>query len=147
VLHLLAKRIKKLERKLVKDSNSKTATIHNSKLSLKGLKRRVERLEKIVERNQAPTKPSTKSCLRLLLPEAKQWHNIGVLLGVTESKLEQIEADYPGNCQECVREMIKSWLKIVDPKPTWKDLAEAVEVINPVLAKKILKTNKPTNGY
>ncbi|MCG8622335.1 MAG: death domain-containing protein, partial [Proteobacteria bacterium] len=70
-------------------------------------------------------------------PEAKHWHNIGSLLEISETTLEQIEADYPGDCQQCVREMIKSWLKQVDPPPSWKDLAEAIQIINPYLAKKI----------
>ena len=109
-------------------------------MTLKQLKRRVEIIERKVRRNQeTDTKLSNKSCLKFLLPEAKHWHNIGILLGVSEQTLEQIESDYPSSCTECVREMIKSWLKQVEPKPTWKDLAEAVQVVNPSLSKKILE--------
>ena len=109
----------------------------DTELSLHQLKRRVEKLEKKRNKNQQ-TKPKLSTCLRFLLPEAKHWHNIGSLLEISETTLEQIEADYPGDCQQCVREMIKSWLKQVDPPPSWKDLAKAVEIINPCLAKKIL---------
>ena len=109
----------------------------DTELSLHQLKRRVEKLEKKSNKNQQ-TKPKLSTCLKLLLPEAKHWHNIGSLLEVSETTLEQIEADYPGDCQQCVREMIKSWLKQVDPPPSWRDLTEAVQIINPCLAKKIL---------
>jgi hypothetical protein len=97
----------------------------------------VEKLEKKSNKNRR-TKPKLSTCLKLLLPEAKHWHNIGSLLEISEQTLEQVETDYPGDCQQCVREMIKSWLKQVDPPPSWKDLAEAVQIINPCLAKKIL---------
>jgi BMFP domain-containing protein YqiC len=109
----------------------------DTELSLHQLKRRVEKLEKKSNRSQQ-TKPKLSTCLKFLLLEAKHWHNIGSLLEISEQTLEQIEADYPGDCQQCVREMIKSWLKQVDPPPSWKDLAEAVQIINPDLAKKIL---------
>ena len=100
----------------------------------------MEKLENQVKRRQQEsTKLSTRTCLKFLLPEAKNWHNIGVLLGLSESTLEQIECDYPGRCQDCVREMIKSWLKQMEPQPTWKDLAEAVGVVNPSLSKKIVE--------
>ena len=87
--------------------------------------------------NQQAKKLSTKNCLKFLLPEAKHWHNIGIMLEVPEKTLEQIEADYHSDCQQCVREMIKSWLKQVDPPPSWEDLAEAVNEFNPSLARKI----------
>ena len=109
----------------------------DTELSLHKLKQRVEKLEKKRNKNQQ-TKPKLSTCLKFLLREAKHWHNIGSLLEISETTLEQIEADYPGDCQQCVREMIKSWLKQVDPPPSWKDLAEAVQIINPGLAEKIL---------
>ena len=98
----------------------------------------MEKLEKVVKKHNQWTQPKLSTCLKLLLPEARHWHNIGSLLEVPELTLEQIEADYPGDCQQCIREMIKSWLKQVDPPPSWKNLADAVQVINPCLAKKIL---------
>ena len=113
---------------------------HFSRLSLKQLQRRVERIEHHLSKQNQQAKPKlcTKYCLKFLLPEAKKWHNIGIMLEVPEQKLEQIEADYPGDCQQCAREMIKCWLKQVDPPPSWKSLAEAVSVFNPSLAKKIV---------
>ena len=116
-------------------------TAQQSRLSLKQIQRRVERIERHLKKQnqQAKLELSAKNCLKFLLPVAKYWHNIGVLLGIDpDLTLEQIEADYPGDCQQCVREMIKSWLKQVDPPPSWKDLAEAVHECNPCLAKKII---------
>ena len=105
----------------------------------KQLKQRLERLEKKIESRNQLIKPKLSICLRFLLPEARHWHNIGTLLEIPEPTLEQIETDYPGDYQQCVREMIKSWLKQVNPPPSWKSLADAVQTINPCLAKKILK--------
>ena len=115
-------------------------TVEQSRLSLKQLRHRVERIERHLnkKKQQAKVKLSTKQCLKFLLPEARKWHNIGIMLDVPETTLEQIEADYPGDCQQCVREMIKSWLKQVNPPPTWKDLVDAVQIINPSLATKIM---------
>ncbi|MCG8624677.1 MAG: death domain-containing protein [Proteobacteria bacterium] len=112
-----------------------------SRPSLKRIQRRVERIERHLKKQnqQAKLELSAKNCLKFLLPVAKHWHNIGILLGIDpDLTLEQIEADYPDDCQQCVREMIKSWLKQVDPPPSWKDLAEAVREFNPSLAKKIV---------
>lgn len=83
---------------------------------------------------------STRSCLRFLIPEAKHWHNIGVLLGVPDLTLESIEEHYSSDSQHCVREMLKSWLKQTDPPPSWKDLADAVKLYNPSLANKIVNS-------
>ena len=136
----LSRKIKKLERQL--DCEIPETRSREAKLSLKQLQQRVDRLEKkLRSKNQQDSLAlCTKSCLKFLLSEAKHWHNIGILLAVPESTLEQIETDYPGDCQQCVREMIKSWLKQVDPPPSWKDLAQAVSTVNPNLAKKITKS-------
>ena len=72
------------------------------------------------------------------MPEAKNWPIIGTLLDIPEQILDQIEVDHPEDCRKCVRVMIKSWLKQVDPPPSWQELAEAVHEVNPSLAKKIM---------
>lgn len=43
-----------------------------------------------------------------------------------------------------MREMVKCWLKQVDPQPTWTDLAQAIKYINPKLSTRILKMS---NGH
>ena len=144
-LRSLDRRITKIELQL--KLNCEETTAQQSRLSLKQIQRRVERIERHLKKQnqQAKLELSAINCLKFLLPVAKHWHNIGVLLGIDpDLTLEQIEADYPGDCQQCVREMIKSWLKQVDPPPSWKDLAEAVQIINPQLGRKIL--NSGTNA-
>lgn len=104
-------------------------------MSLKQLKKRVERLESKVKHKNSHV-PKLPKCLKLLLPVAKHWHNIGIFLEVSETTLEQIEADYD-HCSDCVREMIKQWLKQVNPRPTWNALAGAVQAFDSGLVKKI----------
>ena len=137
-IRVFERKIRKIEYQL--KLNCEETTVQQSRVSLKQLQRRVERIEHHLKKQnqQAKVKLSTKHCLKFLLPEAKHWHNIGIMLGVSETTLEQIEADYHGDCQQCVREMIKSWLKQIDPPPSWKDLAESVREFNPSLAKKIV---------
>ena len=134
----LARRISKIERHL--KLNCEETTAQQSRLSLKQLQHRVERIEHhLKKRNQqAKVSLSPKHCLKFLLPEAKNWQIIGTLLDIPETILDRIEADHPSNCQQCVREMIKHWLKQVDSPPSWKDLAEAVHEVNPSLAKTIM---------
>ena len=112
-----------------------------SKLSLKQLTQRLERLErKVKNRNSQQTHQlSTATCLKFLLPVAADWQNIGVFLNVSDSDLKQIELDYSGRCRDCVHEMIRKWLKQVNPAPTWKYLAEAVETVDPSISEMILK--------
>ena len=157
-LKQLQRRIERLEYKVMKQNQQedpqqqtsisspgiqKETIIQQSRVSLKGLQRRVKRIEHhLKKQNQLKTEVelSTKNCLKLLLPEAKNWQNIGTLLEIPEEILDRIEAEYPSSCHLCVREMIKAWIKQVDPPPSWKNLAEAVREFNPSLAKKIIDT-------
>ena len=138
-LSTLHKRIKKLERFLSFGDN--TIQQQSRKLSLKQLQQRVERLERKVknQNSQKVHQLSTATCLKFLLPIAADWQNIGVFLQISDSDLKQIESDYSGRCRDCVREMIRKWLKQVNPTPSWKNLTEAVEVVDPSVAERILK--------
>ena len=128
--------------------NCEETTVQQSRLSLKLLQRRVERIEHHLKKQnqQAKVTLTVKNCLKLLLPEAKNWQIIGTLLEIPEEVLDQIEADHPSNCHLCVRKVIKAWLKQVDPPPSWKNLAEAVCEFNPSLAKKIIDTTVNENA-
>ena len=107
-LSILCKRIRKLEQLL----NCEDSTIQLShKLSLKQLRQRVEKLERIVKSQnsqEAEHQLSTPACLKFLLPIASDWQNVGVFLKISDSDLKQIESDYFGRCRDCVREMIRS---------------------------------------
>ena len=67
-----------------------------------------------------------------------RWRNIGLLLGLDNEILRKIETEYRGIPDDCLREMLCLWLKQVNPQPSRKALAEAVEAYDPTLAKQIL---------
>ena len=77
-----------------------------------------------------------KQAFKTLIPLAYTWYNIGTLLEITDGKLKSIECD-KRDTYDCLREMLSSWLKQIDPPPTWSDLAEAVEHFDPSIAEKI----------
>lgn len=74
--------------------------------------------------------------LKELLPLSIGWENIGALLGIPYEELEVIAHNW-NIPSDCLREMIKVWLKMVDPEPTWERLVEAVEIIYPQQAQVI----------
>ena len=78
---------------------------------------------------------------RTLYPIAREWENIGTLLCISPDQLSNIGHDYDG-AQNCLREMVKLWLKQVTIRPTWQSLACAVSVIDPKIALKISETYK-----
>lgn len=75
-------------------------------------------------------KPLKLSILfRELMPLASKWQNLGALLDISEEKLDAIKRNNLNQVEDCLRDMISTWLKI-DPQPTWKGVVEAVEVID-----------------
>jgi hypothetical protein len=72
---------------------------------------------------------------------ADKWENIGIMLVIEEGQLNKVKSDNAGNSGNCLREMLKIWLKRVDPKPSWPSMAEALEVLEEQsLAEHIRKT-------
>ena len=57
---------------------------------------------------------------------ASNWENIGILLNVDDGHLSKIKADYRGESGDCLREMLRVWLKKVDTLPSWKMIVEAL---------------------
>ena len=55
-----------------------------------------------------------------------KWYDIGIELEISTGTLKSIKAMYDGP-SECLREMLDTWLKQVDPKPSWKVLITALE--------------------
>lgn len=63
---------------------------------------------------------------------------IGILLDIDDSQLDTIEADHPKDCNTCLYKMLKKWLKMVKPEPSWITVVEALKAINnPKLAQKV----------
>ena len=82
-------------------------------------------------------KPQLAKALKLLIPVAKEWQNIGTILELKEEDLESI-ADHSNSDTNCLREMLKLWLSQEDPVPSWEALAETLEPFNAVVAAKVM---------
>ena len=84
-----------------------------------------------------------------MLSDCVDWFGLGVQLGLKYSRLREIEIERQRNVQRCRMDMIASWLgkedKVIKKGgPTWKQLIEALRVINEIgLGEKIYeKTTK-----
>ena len=75
------------------------------------------------------------TAFKLVVPLASEWENIGLCLGL--SNIEDSIKASARTAPSCLRETLKLWLNRVDPPPTWKELAEAVEPFNSDIAAKI----------
>ena len=63
--------------------------------------------------------------------------NIGVMLSLDHGYLAAIQSRCRGNPDDCLREMLKEWLRQTNPPPTKSALIDVVEGYNPSLAEKI----------
>ena len=86
----------------------------------------------------AAGRPQLSKAFKMLIPIAKEWQNIGVLLELTDQDLKSIAADGDNDINH-LREMLRLWLSQVDPPPSWEALSEAVEPFDPLIAAKLLK--------
>ena len=84
------------------------------------------------------TKPPKMSVLlkELLNKVSAKWENIGLLLDLEIGQLDAIKSGHR-DPHECFREMLKLWLKQVDPLPTWSAIIEAIEVEYKSLAEEL----------
>ena len=85
--------------------------------------------------------PTLSETFRILFPIAHEWENIGTLLALPSNQLSNIKNDNDG-VQNCLREMVKLWLKQVTIRPTWQSLEDAVSFIDQRVALKISETYK-----
>jgi hypothetical protein len=81
-------------------------------------------------------KPELKDLLRELYTGASdKWFNIGVLLDIDPGRLDAIKTAENHTPQNCLREMLRIWLKGVSPPPSWATIADAIESLgDPSLA-------------
>ena len=62
-----------------------------------------------------------------LVSDAKpKWFELGFQLQIREVELEVIEKENSA-VQACFRKMLSTWLKMVDPLPSWEGLLTALE--------------------
>jgi hypothetical protein len=69
---------------------------------------------------------SVKNVRDLLFNIRQKWYNIGIELGLSTDELDVIESKYKDDPDRCLVEVIKMWLKSIDPFPTWSILACAL---------------------
>ena len=66
--------------------------------------------------------------VRALIHKAcPQWYDLGLELGVEETTLNIIKSDCDNKAETCFREMLSVWLKMTDPRPSWKALVAALK--------------------
>ena len=72
---------------------------------------------------------------------ADKWRDIGLKLGVPESKLKEIKKNSPSDCQDCLSEMFSSWLKSRNKGnfPTRKALHKVLSSIQSTVATQLLQ--------
>ena len=90
--------------------------------------------------HNSPVKPELKDLMtELLNTVSDKWENIGILLGIEPGKLDTIKAaeSLP---QNCLREMLKIWLKRVSPPPSWTAIADAVDLLGDQKLADLLRT-------
>ena len=76
----------------------------------------------------AVTVPTLPDLLKELFGTvASNWENIGILLGIDDGLLSKIKADNHGESGNCLREMLRVWLKKVDPPPSWNLLVDTLK--------------------
>ena len=71
-----------------------------------------------------------------------EWYDIGVDLKISPDTLDTIRTDH-GDTKSCFREMLKVWLRRVEPHPSWSELAEALS--SPMVGREDLAEKLPQN--
>lgn len=91
----------------------------------------------VTERSQILAVPQLRDACKFLLPIASEWKTIAVLLGISQDQVEVIRQENT-RVNPCLCAMLSTWLKQIDPNPSWNSLAEAVECLgNQTVAKEI----------
>ena len=81
--------------------------------------------------------PTLKLLQRELYKVADKWEDIGIQLDIDEDLLCKVKSDNHGD-KNCLREMLRIWLKRESPQSSWTDLAEGLEYLEEEdLAKKL----------
>ena len=64
---------------------------------------------------------------RKLYPAKTEWYNLGLELGLGSSTLDSIDAKYSSDPSQCFRQVLKEWLKGIDPPRTWQAMVNALK--------------------
>ena len=85
-------------------------------------------------------KPDLKTVFKQLLPISTEWKSIGLFLDLPPNSLKRIATEEQG-INGCLQAMLDEWLKQVDPHPSWAQLIQAVELLNPTKAEELRSFN------
>ena len=67
-----------------------------------------------------------KTVLNALHKAKARWYDIGIQMEVEEHVLDAIKSQFETPA-ECLRELVKTWLKRVNPQPaSWEELLQAL---------------------
>ena len=73
-------------------------------------------------------KPTLKYLIKELHPKVSgKWDDIGIELEVDDKLLVQIKKDYPEDNNQCLKEMLREWLKANNPPPSWEAIAQVMD--------------------
>ena len=56
-----------------------------------------------------------------------KWYNLGLELGLRPPTLDSIKTNYSGDPSQCFCQVLKEWLKGVNPLPTWQAMVNALK--------------------
>ena len=68
-----------------------------------------------------------KKICNLVTDATPKWFDLGFQLDIKMMELEVIRAKHDRDINGCFREMLLTWLKMIDPPPSWEGLLEALE--------------------
>ena len=76
---------------------------------------------------EAASPPLITTLLRELCSKVcDKWEDIALFLHIEDGILRSFKRDYPSDSQKCFIEMLKHWLKQVDPPPTLAAIIDAI---------------------
>ena len=64
--------------------------------------------------------------LEAIFTASLKWYNLGLRLGLQVFVLDAIKIRCNNDPAECLREMLREWLKQGSPPPTWEELVDAL---------------------
>ena len=95
-------------------------------------------LPQMTQQEQIP--PTIKLLIKELYNTvANKWEDIGILLDIEDGQLAKVKTDNPMNSGNCLREMLRIWLKKVDPQPAWTDLIDSLSALGEEKLAQMLK--------
>ena len=70
----------------------------------------------------------TTLLIELLNKVSADWEDIGLILKLEQGDLSAIKTDHQDS-KKCFREMLKLWLKQINPPPSWSAIINAIKVL------------------